>query len=83
MCGSRLAAAVASLAVLLVIVPASEGQERKPVTVFDAVLGESAPKSPEISTAELTRLLREGRALVLDARRRGCDTWWKRTTHWY
>lgn len=68
MCGSRSAAAVASLGVWLLIVPASYGQGGERVTVFDAVLGESAQKSPEISTAELTRVLREGRALVLDAR---------------
>ena len=65
---SRGALAVALLCSCLLIVPASEGQEQKPLTVFDAVVGESGQKSPEISTAEVTRLLREGKTLVLDAR---------------
>ena len=68
MSGTRSALAIASLWMWLAIVPASEGQERKPLNMFDAVVGESGQKSPEISTAELTRLLREGSALVLDAR---------------
>jgi rhodanese-related sulfurtransferase len=45
---------------------AVSGQERPDVR--NAVLAEASPKTPEISTAELERILADGTALVFDAR---------------
>jgi len=38
------------------------------LTIFNATLGESNPKTPEISTAELKSILAKGKALLLDTR---------------
>lgn len=49
-------------AALLIAAPATSQ------TVFDTTLGEVGQKTPEVSTAELQKLLKDGTAVVLDAR---------------
>jgi rhodanese-related sulfurtransferase len=46
--------------------PAAHAQSGQ--RIFDAVLGTAGQKTPEISTAEMTRVLADGSTVVLDAR---------------
>ena len=55
-----------SAALLTGMSPALQGQTRS--TIADAIIGESNPVTPEISTAELQRILSEGKTPVLDVR---------------
>jgi rhodanese-related sulfurtransferase len=55
-----------SVALLAVLVPSLQGQS--PVVITDAIIGETDPVTPEISTAELQRVLAEGKTPVLDVR---------------
>src|SRR5690349_2662067 len=55
---------VAAGAVLLLVTAASAQ------SVFEAVVPEAAPKTADISTEELRRVLRDGRTIVFDARPR-------------
>ena len=57
---------LASMALAVLVVPAVGGQARP--AIADAIIGESDPVTPEISTAELERILAEHRIPVLDVR---------------
>lgn len=51
---------------LTTLVPSLAGQSQPAIT--DAIIGESNPISPEISTAQLQQILQEGKTPVLDVR---------------
>jgi rhodanese-related sulfurtransferase len=51
---------------LTALVPSLAGQSQPAIT--DAIIGESSPISPEISTAQLQQILKEGKTPVLDVR---------------
>jgi rhodanese-related sulfurtransferase len=55
-----------SLTLLTVVAPSLQGQT--PPIITEAIIGEPDPITPEISTAELRRILDEGKIPVLDAR---------------
>jgi rhodanese-related sulfurtransferase len=55
-----------TMAVLAVTAPSLQGQT--PVPITDAIIGETNPVTPEISTAQLKRVLAEGKTPVLDVR---------------
>jgi rhodanese-related sulfurtransferase len=56
------------LATLLSVGSVAAVQGQTPVNVFQATLGESAQRSPEVSTEQLRRILDDKSAVVLDAR---------------
>jgi len=55
-----------SVALLAAFPPSLQGQN--PAVITDAIIGETDPVTPEISTAELKRVLAEGKTPVLDVR---------------
>jgi rhodanese-related sulfurtransferase len=55
-----------AMALLAVMTPSLRGQT--PAVITDAIIGEADPVTPEISTAELKRVLAEGKTPVLDVR---------------
>ena len=59
-------AVVYAMALFPVIVPLVQGQSRPLIT--EAIIGETQPITPEISTAELKNILADGRIPVLDVR---------------
>jgi rhodanese-related sulfurtransferase len=64
----RLASAavlVAALISMMAIDAAAQGN-----TIFQATIGESGQKTPEVSTEEVRRVLADGSAIVLDSRKR-------------
>jgi rhodanese-related sulfurtransferase len=61
----RLLAGLVSLS-LIASVPVLVGQSQPAIT--DAIIGESNPITPEISTAQLQQILKEGKIPVLDVR---------------
>lgn len=55
-----------SVALLASVAPSLQGQN--PAVITDAIIGEADPVTPEVSTAELKRVLTEGKIPVLDVR---------------
>ena len=53
---------------LLLLGAAATASSQEPVTIFDAVLGDTGESSPEISTRDLRRILMENSAVVFNAR---------------
>jgi rhodanese-related sulfurtransferase len=60
----------AGLLAALMTVAAASPAPAQGGTVFQATLGESNPKTPEVSTEEIRRILADGSAIVLDSRKR-------------
>jgi rhodanese-related sulfurtransferase len=61
-----LRAALAYSVALLTLVPSLQGQT--PAVIAEAIIGEPDPTTPEISTAELKKILAEAKTPVLDVR---------------
>jgi rhodanese-related sulfurtransferase len=59
------ALAAAIMTIMLIDAAAAEG-----ATIFQATIGETNQKTPEVSTEEIQRVLADGSAIVLDSRKR-------------
>lgn len=58
------------LSAAIIVLAVGEAAAAQGSTIDQAIIGETSPKTPEVSTEDVRRILADGSAIVLDARKR-------------